>query len=91
MLKELGDKVSEEDKKLVETAKEELAKVKDSDDVEEINAKIEALNEVSMKLGQQMYQASQAEAQAGQTAGGAEAEADAKPEEDVVEGEVEEK
>jgi len=82
MLKELGEKVSEEDKKAVETAKEDLAKVKDSDDVSEINAKIEVLNQVSMKLGQQMYQASQAAAQAG--AGGAEE----APKDEAMDGEV---
>ena len=88
MLKELGEKASPEDIKLVEAAKEELAAVKDSDDVEAIKAKIEVLNEVSMKLGQQMYQASQEEAAAGQSAEGGE---EAKPEEEVIDAEVEEK
>ncbi len=86
MLKELGDKASDEDKKLIETAKDDLAKVKDSDDVKDIKKKIEVLNEVSMKLGQQMYQASQEEAAANRAT--EEAPVDG---EEVVEGEVEEK
>jgi molecular chaperone DnaK len=55
LLSEHGDKVSEDDRAVVQSALDELAAVKDGDDVPAIEAKMEALSQVSMKLGEAMY------------------------------------
>ena len=81
-LKDYGDKVSADDKLAIETALNDLRNVLDSEDGELIKEKTAALAEVSMKLGEAMYKASQAEA---------EAKASGKPEDDdVVDAEFEE-
>ncbi|GAA4658641.1 molecular chaperone DnaK [Bartonella pachyuromydis] len=59
-LKEYGDKVSSEDKGQIETAISDLKSALDGTDTEEVTAKMQKLAEVSMKLGQAMYEASQA-------------------------------
>ncbi|MEZ5932945.1 MAG: molecular chaperone DnaK [Alphaproteobacteria bacterium] len=56
-LKEFGDKVGADDKASIEQAVAELKSVLDSDDVETIKAKTDALAQVSMKLGEAMYKA----------------------------------
>ncbi len=84
-LKDYGDKVSEEDRKAIEDAIAALKTAMEGDDAEDIKAKTNTLAEVSMKLGQAMYEAQQAEAAA------ADASADAaKDGEDVVDAEFEE-
>ncbi|MCG8566518.1 MAG: molecular chaperone DnaK [Desulfobacterales bacterium] len=55
-LKEHGDKVDEETKKNIEAAAEALKASKDSNDLEEIKSKIEALTQASHKLAEVMYQ-----------------------------------
>ena len=62
-LKEHGSKVSPEEKKKIEESLEALKKVKDSDNKEELKAKIDALTQASMKLGEIIYKEAQAEAQ----------------------------
>ncbi|MCO6386935.1 MAG: molecular chaperone DnaK [Aliihoeflea sp.] len=84
-LKDYGDKVSAEDRKAIEDAIADLRSATEGDDAEAITAKTNHLAEVSMKLGQAMYEASQAES----------AEADAKADaqksgEDVVDADFEE-
>jgi molecular chaperone DnaK len=84
-LKDYGDKVSTEDRKAIEDAIADLRSATEGDDAEAITAKTNHLAEVSMKLGQAMYEASQTEA----------AEADAKADaqksgEDVVDADFEE-
>mmetsp|Transcript_29814 Transcript_29814/g.45099 ORF Transcript_29814/g.45099 Transcript_29814/m.45099 type:complete len:676 (-) Transcript_29814:61-2088(-) len=54
-LKEHADKLDEETKKEVEKAIEEARLVKDSDDLEDLKAKTDALNQASMKVGQAIY------------------------------------
>ncbi|MCX8995632.1 molecular chaperone DnaK [Rhizobiaceae bacterium BDR2-2] len=71
-LKDYGDKVSETDRKAIEDA---LAALKTSieasePDAEDIKAKTQTLLEVSMKLGQAVYEAQQAEAGATGEEGG---------------------
>ena len=87
-LAEHGDKVSEEDKTAIEDAiaalKEETAA--ETPDAEAITAKTQALAEASMKLGQAIYEATQAEEQA---AAEGDAEADAAAD-DVVDADFEE-
>ncbi len=62
-LSEYGDKVPEEDKKAIEDAVADLKELlKDEDaDVDDVTAKTEALTQASMKLGEAMYKAAQAE------------------------------
>ena len=84
-LKDYGDKVSEEDRKAIEDAIAALKTANEGEDADEIQAKSQTLAEVSMKLGQAMYEASQAEA------ANADAQADAeKAGEDVVDADFEE-
>ena len=70
-LGEFGDKVSEDEKKSIETALEELkaAVAEDEPDPDRLNAKTEALTQASMKLGEAMYKAAQAEQDAQDTGG----------------------
>jgi molecular chaperone DnaK len=85
-LKDYGDKVSAEDKASIETALAELKTAAEGDDAEVIKAKTQTLAEVSMKLGQAMYEASQA----AEAAEGGEADATAKADDDVVDADFEE-
>ena len=84
-LAEYGDKVSEEDKKAIEDAIAELKTSLEGDDAEDIKAKSTVLAEASMKLGQAMYEASQAEAAEADAAADAEKDGD-----DVVDADFEE-
>ncbi|RCL02169.1 MAG: molecular chaperone DnaK [Candidatus Tokpelaia sp. JSC188] len=61
-LVEYGDKVSGNDKQAIEDALADLKKVLEGDDIEDIKVKMQKLAEISMKLGQAMYKASQTEA-----------------------------
>ncbi len=83
-LKDYGDKVGADDKTAIETALSDLKGVLDGSDAEMIKEKTNALAEASMKLGEAMYKASQAEAEA-KAAGGAKPEDD-----DVVDADFEE-
>jgi molecular chaperone DnaK len=58
-LGEFGDKVSEAEKGAISTALDELKAIKDSDDLEGVKAKTQALLQASMKLGEAMYKAHQ--------------------------------
>jgi molecular chaperone DnaK len=78
-LAEHGDKVDAETRAAIEAAVAETRAVLDSGDADQINAKAQALAQVSMKLGEAVYAAETAKAQAG-----AEADAGAKPADDVV-------
>jgi len=88
-LKDYGDKVSEEDRKAIEDAVADLkAEVEaETPDGEAITAKTQTLAEASMKLGQAMYEAQQAEEEA---AAEADAAADAARDDDVVDADFEE-
>ncbi|WP_455466133.1 molecular chaperone DnaK [Bartonella sp. B39] len=59
-LTEYGDKVSAEEKGQIESAISDLKSALDGTDTGEVTAKMQKLAEVSMKLGQAMYEASQA-------------------------------
>ncbi|CCV10252.1 molecular chaperone DnaK [Mesorhizobium sp. STM 4661] len=83
-LKEYGDKVPEADRTAIADAIAALKAAAESDDAAEIEAKTQALAEVSMKLGQAMYEASQKEAAE------ADAKADAAKDSDVVDADFEE-
>ncbi|MDY4011718.1 MAG: molecular chaperone DnaK [Fusobacterium gastrosuis] len=83
-LKENGDKASEEDKKKIEAALEELKKVKDGDSKEAIEKAIEALSQAAHKFAEELYKEAQAKAQAAQGQQGSTSNKD----EDVAEAEV---
>ena len=65
-LSEFGEKISSEDKTQVESALTELKSAIDGDDPDIIKEKSEALAQVSMKLGEAMYKASQEEVAKGE-------------------------
>ena len=67
-LSELGEKVDTNDKTAIETAIEELKSTLEGDDIEAIEEKTKALQELAMKLGEQLYKAQQ-EAEANAKAG----------------------
>lgn len=84
---EHGDKIEDADKTAIEEAIKALREVKDSDNLDDIKAKTEALMQVSMKLGEAAYKAAQeAEAKEGESKEGG----DAKKDETVVDAEYEE-
>ena len=58
-LEEYGDQIGEEDKAQIQTDLDALKEAIKEEDVEDINAKTEALSKSSMKLGEAMYKASQ--------------------------------
>ena len=81
-LGEYGDKVGADEKTAIETAITELKGVLESEDAEQIKEKTASLAEASMKLGEAMYKASQAEAEAKAAGEG--------PQDDVVDADFEE-
>jgi molecular chaperone DnaK len=67
-LAEHGDKISAEDKTAIEAAVTDLKSALEGDDAEAIAAKTQTLAQASMKLGEAMYKAQAAEAEAGEGA-----------------------
>lgn len=84
LLKESGDKMKEEDKKELETKVEELKKIKDGEQYEEMKKKMEELNEVAQKIGAAMYEAQKSAPENNNNG------TENKSDDTVVEGEVEE-
>jgi len=70
MLKDYGDKVSDDEKKTINEKLEKLREALNSSTAEPINQAKEELMQASHKLAEEMYKASQAEQQAQQQAGG---------------------
>ncbi|WP_028466248.1 molecular chaperone DnaK [Nisaea denitrificans] len=76
MLADHGDKISEEDRREIDEQMAALKTAMEGDDVADIKAKMDALQQASMKLGEAMYKASQeagpdaAAGDAGESAGG---------------------
>jgi molecular chaperone DnaK len=58
-LKEHGDKIPAADKEAIEKDIQELKKVLEGEDTDAINAKLQALTQSSMKLGEALYKAQQ--------------------------------
>ena len=88
-VKEYGDKISEDEKKEIETALEKCKKVKDSSQsADEIKAAVEELTKVSHKLAEQVYKSTQQQSAAGGATDGEGAKAKS-GEEEVVEAEFE--
>jgi len=101
LIKESGDKMKPEDKTELEAKAEELKKIKDSDQYEEMKKKMEELNTVAQRIGAAMYQnapgaqapggeaGTAGEAGAAGAQGGAAGNGEEKKDDNVVEGEVE--
>ena len=68
-LKDFGDKLSDDKKKPIESALEDLKKAYESKDLEKIDETLNAINEAWKNASEEMYKA-QAESGAGQTAEG---------------------
>ena len=64
MLKEHGDKVSEDEKAKVQSALDALKKVQKSENLEEVKAAVKTLEEASHKLSEAMYKAAAEKAKA---------------------------
>jgi len=77
LIKEHGDKVSEEDKKATESALEELKKIKDSENLDEVKEAVKKVEEASHKISEAMYK---------EAADKAKAEGGANPQEGGVQG-----
>src|ERR1700677_3455668 len=86
-LSEHGDKVDASQKQAIETAIANLKEAVKSDDNEDIKAKTNTLAQASMKLGEAMYKAQQAEGAAADAAADG---AGNKPDENVVDADFEE-
>ena len=86
-LKEHGDKVSAEDKKTIEADLQSLKDAIKADNVEDIKTKTQTLMQSSMKMGEAIYKAQQANTDAGS---GDEKNTDSEKKEDVVDAEFEE-
>ncbi|MDZ7797545.1 MAG: molecular chaperone DnaK [Candidatus Marinimicrobia bacterium] len=73
-LDDFGDKVDENEKKPVEEALEELEKVKESDNPDEIKEKIDAVNQAMTKISEKIYAQAQQQQQQQQQQAGTESE-----------------
>ncbi len=98
LVKESADKLSDEDKKTIEEAVEEAKKAESSDDREEVEKALSALNEKIQPIGAKMYEEAAKEAEAAEEKsddktddekpGDDKKKSSKKKEEDSVEGEV---
>jgi len=79
-LKELGDKVTPEEKSQAEKAMDELRAAMEKDDLEEIKSKMRAMDEVMHRISQRLYQQTQAQG----TQSGAPGQDQSKQDDDVV-------
>ena len=86
-LKDHSGKVTEEERKAIEAALEELKQVKDKEDKAAIEAAIEKLSKVAQKLAEEVYKEAQAKQQAGAANGQAGAE-NAKKDDDIEDAEI---
>jgi molecular chaperone DnaK len=92
-LKEHKDKLSEDDVKAVETALEDTKKVAESEDADQINKSVEALQQAAFKIGEAMYKAQGGDAGApgaGEPNASSDSADSSKNDDDVVDAEFEE-
>lgn len=75
-IEDLGDKVEADEKEKAETAKEELKTALEGEDLEEINAKKDALEEIVQGMSMKLYEQMAQEQQAGEDAEGSESSED---------------
>lgn len=62
LLKENEDKVSEDTRKSVQTAIDEVKSSLEGDDTDSVKKALDHLNEVGMKIGEEVYKAAEAQA-----------------------------
>ncbi len=86
-LKDHSGKVTEDEKKAIEAALEELRQVKDKEDKAAIEAAIEKLSKVAQKLAEEVYKEAQAKQQAG-AAGQQGSTENAKKDDDIEDAEI---
>ncbi len=96
MIKDMGEKMAQEDIKTLNDHAEDLKKIKDGDDIEAIKKKMEEMNQAAQAIGAKMYQnqAPQGQQPGAEQANGGEADKGAssdKKDNGPVEGEYEEK
>lgn len=89
-IKDLGDKVSSEDKEKAEKEIKELREALDKNDLEDIKAKKEKLNESAMALGAKVYEEAAKANQASQAVESS-TESDSKKDDNIKDAEYEEK
>ena len=89
-LKDLGDKVSADERAKVESALGDLKSVLKSDDKDKIEKKLEALSQASSNLLQQAFAAQSAEGAAGAGAAGGDAGGSQAKDDNIVDAEFEE-
>ncbi len=89
-IKELGDKVSDEDKEKAEELIKELKTALEGDDLEVIKTKKDALQEKAMEFGAKVYEEAAKAAEANNSDSDSEANSDKKKEDGVVDAEFEE-
>ena len=89
-LKEYGDKVSEGDKSAINSALEATKASIETENLEEIKSKTDALMQASMKLGEAMYKSQQAQGDAGATPGADGGASEAPKDDNVVDADYEE-
>ncbi len=87
---DLGDNVTEDEKKQAEDKTEELKKALEGNDLEEIKTKKEELNTLAQALATKAYEKAQAEAEAASGANGAEQQDETSNDDDIVDAEYEE-
>lgn len=88
-LKDLGDKVSSEDKEKAEAEMKELKEALEKDDLEDIKSKKEKLNETAMAFATKVYEEAAKQAQANEN--NSEEQTSDKKDDNVVDAEFEEK
>ena len=86
MLRDAGDKVKPEDKKIIEEKIEELKKIKEGNDIEAIKKAADELSQAAQKVGAAMYEAQKNAPAADSAAPGGAPSEDKK--EEPIEGEV---
>ncbi len=91
MVSDNGDKISDDDKKVVEEAVKDAKEAEKSDDKEELEKAFTALSEKIQPVGAKLYESADGDGEAAEESADEEKSDDKKDEKEVVEGEVEDK
>lgn len=88
LLKDEADKVSEDTRSAVQTAVDKVKEALQGEDTAAVKTALDELNEVSQRIGQEIYQANAAKEAAGDADANSQSSADSDSDDDVVEAEV---
>lgn len=88
LLKDEADKVSEDTRSAVQTAVDKVKEALQGEDTAAVKTALDELNEVSQRIGQEIYQANAAKEAAGDADANRQSSADSDSDDDVVEAEV---